>query len=351
MAFDSIVKGVWTFNQTLEDEISTRDFSNATSLSPTYKSFQQYDLSSDTTNTRYGIVYEANKPFTAGSDFTFTLGGNYQLSIGFWWNSPDAIGFIRHASTNRITTKIGPILAKADSTIASTTETPSVSEFIISEVAASVRTNAIRFALCTTNGYPTHFFTSEAYEPGLVHVFINYKVVDSTLAFARIDINGKYGTQHSTPGIQTVSTGSLRINDIGYGDTAHKDTREDAFIADLIVRSTAGVSSADTIQMMRYGWNYIADSSLSSQEFRYFGSSYEQPSTVTTNQIFVEGGNILVARSNGELLKGTQPIWDREFGYKTPDSLKFLNISEQDADRTAIWTPDGLGLKGTKIKV
>ncbi len=351
MAFDSRVKGVWAFNQNLDDEVLNRDFSNALLQPAKFKSFQQYTVASDTTRTRYGLVFEDDKPFTAGTDFTFTTTGSYQINIGFWWNSPDALGFTRHNVTRRMTTKIGPIIAKADSTIVAGTETPSLSEFIVSEVASTTKKNAIRFALCSTNGFPTHFFTSESYDPGLHHIFINYKSVDSSFGFVRIDIDGKYGTQYSAPGGMSASTGALRLNDIGYDFTSHKETRTNAFIADLIVRAFGSLSAKHAVRMMRYGWEYIATTSLLDNDYIYFGASYDQPSTVNTNQIQVDGRSIFVARSNGQFLKGTQPIWDREFSYKTPERLKFLNISEQDENRTAEWSDDGIKLKGTKIRV
>ncbi len=351
MAFDSTIQGVWQFQESLNDEVQSNDFSNPLLLAPDYERFQKYNLINDTLENRFGLEIEVSKNFTAGSSFSFVIASTYRLGIGFWWNSTSAIGFTKHTITRNLTPLIAPILAKADSSTASGIETPSNAEFIVSEVGASSTKNAIELALCIGGGAPTHIFRSESYLPGLRHVFISYKEISASLGFARIDIDGKHGIQFAAPGGLTTQTGDLRINDIGYDYTAHHATATGSFISDLVVKASASTDSQDTIRMFRYGWEFITMTDLLFDEFSTFGASYLQPSTITTNQIYAEGGNIFAARSNGELVKGSRPIWDKEFTYVDPDSLKFLTISERDDIRKAEWTPSGLKLTGTIITI
>ncbi len=313
MALSSTVQGLWRFNSSLTEEARNEDFTSPLGFSPAFEQFKLFDLIAGETKTKNGLKFEKSRPYTAGTSFNFSVNSLYQLTIGFFWNSPRAVGFIRHNVSRNLTTRIAPILAKANSSTSGLREIVTGSEFIVSEVAISSKKNAIQFALCTTNGNPTHIFRSDGYIPGLRHVFITYGSLTSTDAFVRIDIDGKFGVQHYAPTNQTASSGALRLNDIGYSYESHKLTQSDAFISDLIIRSTAPTSSKDTIKMSRYGLDFIADSSLFFKDFNSFGASYHQPSTVSTNQIFVEGGNIFSARSDGELLKGTRPIWDTEF--------------------------------------
>ena len=113
---------------------------------------------------------------------------------------------------------------------------------------------------------------------------------------------------------------------------------------------------------MRFGLDYATDSLLSSKSSSFHSISYARPSTVTTNQIFAEGGNITAARSNGELLKGSRPIWDNEFGFSTPSTVSRLNISQVSScpasgesfdptTKTVCWTVDGLRIQGATVRI
>jgi len=66
---------------------------------------------------------------------------------------------------------------------------------------------------------------------------------------------------------------------------------------------------------MALGWEYFADSTLDGRKASYLGIGYNQQTTITTNQIYTDGRNIYSVRSNGEILKGYQPIWDTEADY------------------------------------
>lgn len=351
MAYDSDVKGVWQFNQSLEDEISDDDFVCAGLLPSTYQQFQRYNLLLDETQTKYGLELESNKVYSAG-DISSFVSGTYKLGIGFWWNVASAIGMTRHSVTRNLTPQIAPIIAKADSTISGGFETTSNAEFIISEIGYSNEQNQIELAICIGGGMPTNVFRSEPYLPGLHHVFVNYYDIDASVGFARLDIDGKTGSLYSTVGGLSTQSGELRLNDISYGYTAHHTSHASGnFISDLIVKSSASATSDDSIRMFRYGWEHIARTDLIYNEFSFFGVSYQQPTTIDTNQIYVEGDNIFVVRSDGKIFKGFRSIWEREFNYPDENSLNSLKISKQDGTRKAEWTIDGLKLTGAVVTI
>ena len=103
--------------------------------------------------------------------------------------------------------------------------------------------------------------------------------------------------------------------------------------------------------MVRYGFEHITFATLFDTRFTYFGLSYPQPTTVSTTHVFIDGGNVFASRSDGRIIKGMRPIWDKEFNYQDPKSVQLLNISSTDSERLAQYTTDGLFLKGTSVRI
>jgi len=355
MAFDSTILGVWQFNDSLDEEVLNADFVAVGGI-PFFGTFQKYDLSSGTTTTEQGLIF-GPATYSAGTGFDFVDAvGIYAFNIAFWWVPSGPVGFIAHTITNNSTTKVVPILAKADTTTASGIEQISGSngEFLVSEVAVTNSTNAIQVSLCEGNGNPTHIFTSESYIPGVHHVFINFSTETQTL---RIDIDGIRGNDHRGPSNIASTSATLRLNSVEVGYTAHKATQTGGIISDLVIRQS-DKDSSDAMKMFRYGWEKIAETEFTTFNYTYSGISYKQPATITTNQIFVSSGSIYVARSNGDLLLGSRPIWDKEFNFENPDVVLELTISKVDDEtpsegtqRTAKWTTRGLRLEGTTVRI
>ncbi len=360
--FDTNSRGWWKFDQTLEDQISSNDFSEDNSATASYQQFTQFNLSNSRPQTKYGLLMESDKTYSTTVD-GFGVPNNYRLNMGFFYFSPGVVGFMRHAVTKQLTTRLVPLIALADSTISGGEETISASagEWIMSEVAHSETQNKIRVALCDGGGGdPSHIFESDAYTPGFIHVYVDLisDSVDDDYFYLRIDVNGKFGPQFvldnptATPVLQLSDTiAKLRLFDIGYGPTAHRLIQAGAYVSDLLIQAQGNVASQKTIMMMRYGPEFVLEEEANTTKFTYFGIGYDQPITVTTNQIFADGGNIFAARSDGELQKGNRPVWDNEFNYVDPNSLTSLSISETDEERTAKWTTEGLALKGTTVKI
>ncbi len=316
MGFNSTARGVWTFNRTLADEVQGLDF---VLLAPTYNTFRLFDLANSRTVTRSGLVFESGKPLDVSLLQGFRPGSDYLMSIGFWWTS-SALGQIRHITTKQLSSKFAPIVAKADTAVVSGIETVTAGqgEFIVNEIGVSETQNAIRMLVFGDNTDLSHIIESEPYTPGLHHVFVSILNTGSDPALLRIDIDGKVGNIAYGPTSLSSTSASFRVNDSGFGHVAHKQTQVGAILGDLTVRATDVFSSSgkqDAVTMMRFGWQHLTQSDLFNLNYTFNGLSYTQPSTVTTNQIFSEGGNIFVARSNGELLKGFQPIWDTEFDF------------------------------------
>lgn len=369
MSIKSSVIGEWSFNGSLLDDISTRDFEAEIINNVQFKTLQKFDLFSNKNKSRSALSVQEDQSYSTEGDFSFE-----ELTISFWWYSPDPIGFTRHAVRRDLQSKIAPIIAKANST--SSTGNGSIFDsstfgadsdllfqngtFFINEVASSKTTNKIQFLLAdsTSDGSDiTHVYHSREYSPGLHHVLITYLQTEQVV---RIDIDGKPGIIKSGPSSIHNDTGLLRINDFVPDFDSHKQTQENAYLFDLLLMSI-GVDEDASKRIMRYGNSYITDDVLSEKKFLHFGLEYARPSTVSSNQILAEGGNLLVSRSNGKLLKGTRPIWDKEFNYLTPRRVNLLSISETDpsdmdepednSKRIAEWTPSGLFLKGTTVRI
>jgi len=311
---------------------------------------------------RSGLQFVDSVQFTNTNTFSFIgSSGSYELMISFWWTSPGAVGQTRHTITRKLIPKIAPILAKATSTISNGFETVNVGEWIVSEIGYSETQNAIQFALCESGGDPDFIFESEPYIPGLHHVALFIRSISGNNDYVQLTIDGKPGINYLGPSTIPVTNAPLSLNQVGFGYTAHKVNQDGAIIGDLVLKTT-GNNPENDLLIMRFGLDYATDSLLTYKSSSFHSFAYAQPSTVTTNQIFAEGGNIIVARSNGEVLKGSSPIWDNEFGFPTPSTVSRLNTSQVSAcpvagedfnstSKTVCWTVNGLRIQGATIRI
>lgn len=353
MAYVSTARGWWRFNQSLGDNVATADFDPGSGVTAAYQQFRRFDINANTIQTRYGLLLESGSTYSADISGSFVVGSAYTLALSMLYYSPNALGRTRHATTRETTPKIAPIVAKANTTISSGDEsiTASQGEWILSEIGYSKTQNAIQLAVCGGNSDPTDIYVSEPYTPGFITVFVTI-IYSATSNYARIDINGEFGEQHTTlANLQTPSStvAPIRLNDIGFGLTAHKVADEERYIADLVLKANGETTSAQTVNVSRFGPTAILDTNSESNKTVFLGIGYTQPETVTTTQIYSEGGHVFVTRSNGEILEGHKPIWANDFTFKNRSSINRLTASQTGLPPQ--WTPGGLRLQGTTIRI
>jgi hypothetical protein len=354
MADERAGRGWWKFDESLADEVASDDFVAGSGVTASYQRFRQFNLDADTLETRYGLLFESGSTYSVDLSGSFVVGSDYTMAMGFWYYSPNAIGRTRHGVTRETTPQMAPIIAKANTTISAGEEsvTAGEGEWIVSEIDYSKTQNAIQLAVCGANDDPTDIYISEPYTPGFVHVFITV-LFTTTNNYARIDINGKFGEMHTTASnleagmANTVAP--VTINTVGYGLTSHEIVDEERYISDLVLKANGETNSDQTIKLARFGPNAILLSDSDSTKRTYLGIGYDQPETVTTTQIFGEGGHTFVARSNGEILEGFKPIWSNDFTFSDKNSVSKLTASNTGVPPE--WTPGGLRLQGTTIRI
>lgn len=340
--YSAAIKGVWKFDGTLEDSVGTNNFAPS-SGSAAYTQFSRYELIPNSAVTRNGVSFEENKTYSASNSYSYSD----DWTVAFWWNSPGLVGFTKHATTRELESRVAPVFAIGDSSQNNSQTTLSNTTFVLTEVGYSKTQNAIRAYLTANGSTVSHIITSEPYTAGLHHILVTY--IESQGRF-RIDIDGKTGILHSAPTTSLQRVGRLRINDIAPGNIAHKTIQAGGYLFDLVFTTYAATDN-ESLKAFRYGYEHISHDNLFDARFAHFGIGYSQPSTISTTQIFVDGGNIFAARSNGKIVKGARPIWDKEFNYPDTQSVALLNISQTDDDRTITWTTGGLELKGVSIRI
>jgi hypothetical protein len=317
--YNEEVMGVWLFNNDLEDEIAGNDFAEDAGDVSQYTQYQQYNLVTDAIQTNYGLTFSADNSYTSsGSSISLVAGTSDGFTVSFWYYSPGLVGFTRHSVTNKLQPKLAPIIGKGNISGSSTSgfQESDAAVFMIGEVGYSTSQNAIQVDLCQNQaigaGTPTGRFVSDPFTPGFHHIFVSFHEA-SGYGQLRIDVDGKFGKIFwfsFTP--SGTSTAPIRLNKLYHGHTAHEKKQVGAYISDLVIRDDGG---DDSDKAYRFGWEAISKSDKFYDLYSIFGVSYQQPSTISTNQIWAEGGNIYVARSNGEILKGMRPIWDTEEDY------------------------------------
>jgi len=338
----------------LADEVQNNDFVVSAGTAE-YQAFQKFDLPANATETKYGLVFRDGITFTSSQSGLVQLssGGQFSFALSFWWYSPGAVGYVRNARTRNNTSKVAPILGIGNSSlVGDNLDREHVGgEILLCEVAASDTQNAIRYEVCQDGAEPTHRFESSAYSPGLRHVFISHHT-ESSVSVVRMFIDGKMEQEFVGPAqnISTPTSHSVRLNSLYHGPTAHKTTQDGAYISELVIRGDAslGKDSNEAGLVFKFGWEALLDTDESAYKYDYFGIGYEQPSTITTNQIYSEGGSIYVARSNGEIMRGESPIWDNSFNYTTEGSIRYITIRDSTkASRSSA----GLQLTGTTVRI
>lgn len=354
------VRGVWRFKGNLDDEISGNDFESDSGVVD-FGNISIFDFFLNKLTSRQGLKFSDGVSLSAGSDFDFTYSGSYQLLIMFWWYSPGLVGQTKHAITRKITPKIAPIIAKANSSITDGIETITAGEWVISEIGASSTTNAIQLSICGSGGNPTHTVISDEYTPGLHHIGIVMQLSSPTNDYYAITIDGKPGTYFNGPTtITPAAPSSIRINQIGHGYTAHKTTQTDAIIGDLSVIAYGINTASWPLRMMRFGVEYVTENSLVSSVPTFNAIAYSQPSTTSTNQILNYGESIILGRSNGDIVVGQRGIWDNDIDFSGQSSVGKLNTSEIDDcpidgdfenKKTVCWTENGVRIQGATIRI
>jgi len=353
MAYLTSILGLWPFSGSLEDEIDpTRNLSRSSlAISNSYINFQVFDIIIGSLQTKQGLVFVDGQWWYSESNYLFNSGSSYRLDISFWWYSPAAVGYTRHAVNKKNIPYICPIIAKADSVTSGAEETITSGEFVILETAASSSQNVIQLTLLPDGINPSVIVQSEPYSPGLHHVLVSY-VSDGEIGVARIDIDGGRGYEQPVTATFTPTLSALRINKVGYGSTLYKKYQTGGFISELLMRRADSSETDDAARFYYLGYDYVVDDVKMLQNFDFMGFAFHQPTTISTTQLYVEGGSIYAARSDGTLWKGHKPIWDREFTYETEEAVDNLTVGETDGtNRVAEWTEAGLQLKGTTVKV
>jgi len=355
MAYSSNVRGHWLFNQSLEEESNNRDFT-LSSGSENYLRYQTYDLFENRTVNHYGLKLDSGTRLTAGPMFNFVDGSTYSVSLIFWYYQSSPLGFVRNVVTLNPTPKFVPIIAKANSSTASGgDEIISAGEWVVCEQAFSETQNKIAVGLCSGGYDVTHKYESEAFVPGLHLVSISY-TGDGTTGRIRIDIDGERGTDYLAPESLLTTVGHLRIGQIGLGNTAHRGSVSGAILGETVLRETDAIDTDDPARMFIFGSEYIRDDEYVDLGFRFLGLSYHQPSTVTSNHIYDEGGNIYVSRSDGSIHKGSRPIWDTEFVYEDETAVSYLNTEVPTTvsggpTHDVSWTSEGLHVEGASVRI
>lgn len=341
--FPTEVQGIWRFNELLEDLVGTNDFVPS-SGSASYVQFRKYELLNNSIITRNGIKFEADKSYSATNSYSYAQ----DWTISFWWNTPGLVGFTRHATTRELESKVAPIFAIANSTTSGSKTILSDATVVLTEIGYSKTKNAIRIYLSEDGTNISQVITSAPYNaPGFHHILVTYIISQGRF---RIDIDGDVGILHSAPNVSLQKTGNLRINEIVPGYIAHQTTQTGGYLFDLVF-STYASTDNESLKAFRYGYEHISEGTLFDSRFSYFGIAYSQPTTVSTTQIFVDGGDVFAARSNGKIVKGARPIWDKAFRYPDPQSVALLNTSETNIDKTIEWTSGGLKLKGVSTRI
>lgn len=314
MTFHSIVKGVWPFDGSLSDLVSMNDFSGVSASE--YQAWKRYDLSLNRSVNMSGLK------FTQGyaTDQVFLL--NNSFAIAFWYYSPEALGFTEHASGTGEAPRQSPVLAIGQQNSVGLSVV--AMQMTVTEIAVTNDTNAILFRFSSNGTLLNYQAISESYLPGIHYVVVSFNLQTGRM---RVDLDGRAGISVVGPTTLSGPTGfPIYLNRVVVDYDSHVVTQSDAFISDLVILDTSAPLNLG-LTSIRYGLDAVTDATKLLENYAYFGVGYPQESTVTTTGIFTQGENVFVSRSNGQVLKGVTPIWDRQVDFQSEDDLDAFTLS------------------------
>ena len=349
MAFTTPTLGLWRFNQTLYDSVANNNFvlnnedpySVGNTTVGLYSTFSRFNLFTNQYENVYGVSYSDGVSYEV--DVSSFVNGSF--TIGFWLQISSALGYVRHAVTREKTPKTAPVVAKAERSIVDNQELLEMANFVIIEQAASATTNRLVLMLSQDGVSIANSISSAPYSVGVHHFLITYDLDNSQ---ARIDVDGSFGSWQTAPASTYHSISSVKLNAINPDYVSHQSNNRSTIIKDLYLQNEPSLDETAGIRNFTYGVDYVTDLSLSEIEFANFAFSFSQPNTIATNSILATGSNIYLGRSNGDILKGEQPIWDTDFTF---DSNTKNNALQQSQAGAATYTDNGLVLNGSFIRI
>jgi len=346
MAYTPQTLGLWRFNSTLYDAVANNNFvlnnDDPYTVGPplvgSYSAFSRFDLFQNAYENIYGLDLSNDAEYEA--EFISYVAGEF--TIGFWMNTTTALGFVRHAVTRNKEPKTSPIFAKAEKATVDGQEIFEDAAFAIIEEAVTETTNRIVLLLSSDGVTISNRINSASYSVGLHHYLIVY---DSPNARARIDVDGSLGSWNSAPSSVCSTTSTLKLNAINPNYIVHQAIHTGAVLRDLYFKDESTLTDEEAIRNMKYGVLYVTDADLVDVKFENFAFSFAQPNTIATNAIVASGSTIYLGQSNGNLLKGEQPIWDNDYTF---DSIEKIDVLKKSQVGTIAYSDseEGLYLNG-----
>lgn len=348
MSYTTETLGLWNFDQSLYDSIANNNFNlynedpyvAGPPITGLYASFLRFNLFLNQYQPIYGldlsngVQYETSFDSYISGDFT----------IAFWMKTTTALGFVRHFITKKKTPKTDAIIAKAEKAIIDEEEIIDSASFVIIEEAVTETENKLVLKI-SSDGTSYVNINSSSYLPGLHHYVVSY---DSIHERAKIDVDGIIGEWEYAPSSIFSSTSTLKLNSINPNYITHQAASRTKILRDLYFKMIPSETETESIRNVRYGIEYVTDSSLIDSDFIGFATSYTQPNTIATNSIITNGSNIYLGMSNGDLLKGTQSIWDNEFVF---DLSKKNIVLDNSGTADPEYTDNGMKLKSVFIRI
>lgn len=323
MAYNSNILGIWRFNNNLFDEVNNNNFLQWVSNGVTATvdgEFSTFDKLSffDNSVSRVSGLGLGSTEYTA--DVTSALIDPSELSICFWWTQDQPLGFVRHTITFEKEARTLPVIAKADKTVSGGLESISgAATFYIVEKAASATTNKMSISICDSIPFPPVTFETGAYLPGTHHFCLTVSLKNNT---AEVYLDGKLSVTSEDIIVVEPCSAGLKLGSINPNYVAHQSS-EESVIADLILVDEP-MAQEDIVKVMVFGVDYFTDDETSNYQMQSFPIAYSRPCTTETTKILSTGGDVYVYRSNGDILKGEQSIWDNGFDFSSDKKISDL---------------------------
>lgn len=348
MAFSTETIALWNFNQSLYDSVANNNFTlydeDPYQVGPPvtglYTSFLRFNLFLNKYESIYGLDLSNNTQYE--TNFTQYVSGDFTLA--FWMKTTSVLGFVRHFITHKKTPKTDAVISKSEKAVVSEEEILETATFVIIEEASTEITNKL-VLLLSADGTSNVRIESNEYTPGLHHYVVTY---DSLNQLARIDLDGIKGTSQAAPGILFGSTNTLKINSTNPNYLTHQASGRTKLLRDIYFKVIPIDDESESLRNVKYGVEYVTNSILIDTDFVGFGTSYTQPNTIATTSIIANGSNVFIGRSNGDLLKGEQGIWDNEFVFNLDKKNNMLN---NYGPSNPSYSDNGMTLSQTFVKV
>ena len=154
----------------------------------------------------------------------------------------------------------------------------------------------------------------------------------------------------NVPDTLLVSSAPFSLNRSVVGPL-YQIARNTGVLDDFVVLSVANNSSATIAKVANKGALYVANENYADIEEIDQAALFDDPGTSQVTSLHPSNGKVYVARSDGELLRGTKLVWESRRDFGNNKESEHINLVNKGEDGYVLFSAGSLSIKNQIVRV